>query len=102
MKPFSKQSESRWYGIDRRDFMQYIAAVSAIPAVAASAEEAPGKSHRFSDYPFTLGVASGDPEPDGVVLWTRLSPSPLTGGGMPTTPRASSRLAGGTLASTSS
>jgi alkaline phosphatase D len=86
MKPFSKQSESRWYGIDRRDFMQYIAAVSAIPAVAASAEEAPGKSHRFSDYPFTLGVASGDPEPDGVVLWTRLSPSPLTGGGMPTTP----------------
>ncbi len=24
--------------------------------------------------PFTLGVASGDPLPDGVVLWTRLSP----------------------------
>ncbi len=27
--------------------------------------------------PFTLGVASGDPEPDGVVLWTRLAPEPL-------------------------
>ncbi|RCK69602.1 alkaline phosphatase [Desertihabitans brevis] len=26
---------------------------------------------------FTLGVASGDPLPDGVVLWTRLAPSPL-------------------------
>jgi alkaline phosphatase D len=33
--------------------------------------------------PFTLGVASGDPLPDGVVLWTRLAPAPLQGGGMP-------------------
>lgn len=37
----------------------------------------------FSRYPFTLGVASGDPWPDGVVLWTRLAPDPLDGGGMP-------------------
>ena len=33
--------------------------------------------------PFTLGVASGDPTPDGIVLWTRLAPDPLVGGGMP-------------------
>jgi alkaline phosphatase D len=33
--------------------------------------------------PFTLGVASGDPRPDGVVLWTRLAPDPVKGGGMP-------------------
>ena len=32
--------------------------------------------------PFTLGVASGDPLPDGFVLWTRLAPDPLNGGGM--------------------
>jgi alkaline phosphatase D len=38
---------------------------------------------KFAANPFTLGVASGDPEPDGVVLWTRLAPEPLTGGGMP-------------------
>lgn len=38
---------------------------------------------RFADYPFKLGVASGDPLPDGVVLWTRLAPDPLYGGGMP-------------------
>ena len=38
---------------------------------------------RLSGYPFTLGVASGDPRPDGVVLWTRLAPEPLAGGGMP-------------------
>src|SRR6478672_4324352 len=37
----------------------------------------------FNSYPFTVGVASGDPLPDGVVLWTRLAPSPLEGGGMP-------------------
>ena len=42
--------------------------------------------------PFTLGVASGDPDHDGFVLWTRLAPQPLAEdglGGMP------SRRAGG-------
>ncbi len=33
--------------------------------------------------PFTLGVASGDPTHDSVVLWTRLAPA---SGGMPNTP----------------
>ncbi|WP_248582453.1 alkaline phosphatase D family protein [Nocardioides sp. InS609-2] len=36
--------------------------------------------------PFTLGVASGDPLPDGFVIWTRLAPEPLAEdglGGMP-------------------
>jgi alkaline phosphatase D len=28
-------------------------------------------------YPFTLGVASGEPTHDGFVLWTRLAPTPL-------------------------
>ena len=37
----------------------------------------------FATNPFSLGVASGDPLPDGVVLWTRLAPDPLNGGGMP-------------------
>ncbi|SFB52928.1 alkaline phosphatase D [Amycolatopsis marina] len=39
--------------------------------------------------PFSLGVASGDPLPDGVVLWTRLAPNPLAEdgrGGMPDRP----------------
>src|ERR1044072_2779306 len=31
----------------------------------------------FPDNPFTLGVASGDPSPTGIVLWTRLAPGPL-------------------------
>ncbi|MBD2777539.1 alkaline phosphatase D family protein [Iningainema tapete] len=37
----------------------------------------------FSAYPFSLGIASGDPLQDAVVLWTRLAPDPLNGGGMP-------------------
>ncbi len=37
----------------------------------------------LADYPFRLGVASGDPSSDGFVLWTRLAPIPLEGGGMP-------------------
>lgn len=38
-------------------------------------------------YPFTLGIASGDPLPDGFVLWTRLAPKPLQGdGGMANRP----------------
>ncbi len=37
----------------------------------------------FPDGPFTLGIASGDPLADGVVLWTRLAPEPhLHHGGM--------------------
>src|SRR4029434_10759743 len=40
----------------------------------------------FDAYPFTLGVPSGDPLPDGVVLGTRLAPKPLEGGGMPMAP----------------
>jgi alkaline phosphatase D len=38
----------------------------------------------FAAYPFALGVASGDPAPDGFVLWTKIAPRPFErGGGMP-------------------
>lgn len=40
----------------------------------------------WSEQLFTLGVASGEPAPTGVVLWTRLAPDPLAGGGMPDRP----------------
>ena len=29
------------------------------------------------DYPFTLGIASGDPDSFSIVLWTRLAPRPF-------------------------
>ncbi len=41
-----------------------------------------GRAPSFNADPFTLGVASGDPSADGFVLWTRLAPDPLNGGGI--------------------
>ena len=47
-----------------------------------------GNAPAFASDPFTLGVASGSPREDSVVLWTRLAPRPLEGGGMPDSPVA--------------
>ena len=41
---------------------------------------------RLGSNPFALGVASGDPLHDRVVIWTRLAPEPTQGGGMPAEP----------------
>ncbi len=44
-----------------------------------------GAARRVAADPFGLGVASGEPRPDGMVLWTRLAAKPLDiGGGMGT------------------
>ena len=67
----------------RRRTVLRIAAALAASAVTPVASLRTWAQPRFSDYPFTLGVASGCPRPDGVVLWTRLAPEPLAGGGMP-------------------
>ncbi|PXY32245.1 alkaline phosphatase D family protein [Prauserella muralis] len=51
-----------------------------------AASAAPGAGRPVTGDPFTLGVASGEPDSQGVVLWTRLAPSPLAEdglGGMP-------------------
>src|SRR5438045_2273623 len=56
---------------------------AAIGATEARAVPRPGVPEPLPGNLFTLGVASGDPIPDGVVLWTRLAPTPLAGGGMP-------------------
>src|SRR3546814_19554095 len=38
----------------------------------------------FREFPFSLGVAAGDPASDGFVIWTRLAPEPMERhGGMP-------------------
>ncbi|ADL00613.1 Alkaline phosphatase D [Brevundimonas subvibrioides] len=43
----------------------------------------------FETNPFQLGVAAGDPLPDGFVIWTRLCPRPLEPDhGMPSQPMA--------------
>lgn len=74
-------------GIDRRHFFELsgLASVAAITGTATAPQAARARRTRFTSYPFTLGVSSGDPLPDGVVLWTRPAPEPLDGGGMPNT-----------------
>ncbi len=75
---------SRMGEIDRRTFVKLGgASAAALIFGYGPFTERVWAQPRFSDYPFKLGVASGDPLPDGVVLWTRLAPDPLSGGGMP-------------------
>jgi alkaline phosphatase D len=70
-------------GVSRRLFLAYGAALCAIPVLGSRATGRTLRRMRFESDPFTLGVASGDPARDGFVLWTRLAPKPLEGGGMP-------------------
>src|ERR1044072_5788761 len=70
---------------DRRRFLTGGAAV--LGAAASAQLWLPGTAcpaeAKLPDGVFSLGVASGDPLPDAVVIWTRLAPDPLNGGGMP-------------------
>lgn len=69
-------------GISRRLFLAYGSALAALPALPARATFAAARP-KFASDPFTLGVASGDPDARSVVLWTRLAPTPLDpSGGM--------------------
>ncbi|GAA2631621.1 alkaline phosphatase D family protein [Streptomyces axinellae] len=74
--------------LGRRRFLTVTSAAAAL----AFATNLPGSAHAagadarkaVSDDPFTLGVASGDPLPGSVVLWTRLAPKPYeSGSGLP-------------------
>ncbi|WHT15727.1 alkaline phosphatase D family protein [Crossiella sp. CA-258035] len=72
--------------LNRRTLLRGAAAAGALgtvwplsnaltPAQAYAAAADLGVS--YDPKPFTLGVASGDPMPTSVVLWTRLAPDPL-------------------------
>ena len=58
---------------DRREF---IAALGALGLLATAANARAQFHPQFSAYPFSLGVASGYPSPEGFVIWTRLAPAP--------------------------
>ncbi|MFE0253303.1 alkaline phosphatase D family protein [Streptomyces sp. NPDC059010] len=75
--------------IGRRRFLTLTGAAAALafavnlPA-AGAASAARLDPRKITDNPFTLGVASGDPLPGSVVLWTRLAPAPYQpDGGLP-------------------
>ena len=71
---FAKVYQNRKEGmLERREFFRIAAALGVSHALPARAAE---RKIRFDSYPFTLGVASGYPRPDGMVLWTRLLGKP--------------------------
>lgn len=67
----------------RRSFLQAGAALAAAPLLGNGVAQAAPREVAFAGNPFRLGVASGEPASDGFVIWTRLAPVPLEGGGMP-------------------
>ena len=90
--------------LDRRTFLKGAAAVTAGTALTG-----PAFSTALAVEPgavFQYGVASGDPLPDGVVLWTRVTPSPDatpgSGKGAPTPVQWSVRDASGAVVRTGS
>lgn len=62
---------------DRRRFLRQALALAATGLLPLPRAGAQATRTRFTGYPFTLGVASGYPRPDGMTLWTRLAPQPL-------------------------
>lgn len=89
------RGQDRGRPLSRRTFVLGSLAGGAMWTTAIAAEGTPIAAPAatpiadltLADDPFTLGVASGDPAPDGVVLWTRLAPRPFEpGGGLPPAP----------------
>ncbi|MEL4895977.1 alkaline phosphatase D family protein [Crocosphaera sp. Alani8] len=66
----------------RRDFLITTLLTSGLATIDPWESQA-ASIPEFSQSPFTLGVASGDPQSDRIIIWTRLAPKPLEGGGMP-------------------
>ena len=90
----SKRAQSKGSCISRRRALGLGLAALAHPLLAtpslAGGRLIPPQSSAAQRDPFPLGVASGDPLPDGFVLWTRLAPEPLS-----RDPQAPGGLSGG-------
>lgn len=85
MSDMTRRPDAASRAISRRGFLQAAGGAGAVAILPSSALSAAGSPDR---YPFQLGVASGEPWPDGFVIWTRLAPNPIEGGGMPNQPVA--------------
>lgn len=73
--------------LSRRGLLRGATAAAALAAITPPTSRRAVAQPIFAANPFALGVASGDPLPDGLVIWTRLAPQPLMGsateGGLP-------------------
>jgi alkaline phosphatase D len=78
----STQRRRHEFEFSRRNLLLSGASFAILPWLGRIADGAVVCQPAFAKDPFQLGVASGDPSSDGVVLWTRLATDPLNGGGM--------------------
>lgn len=62
---------------NRRQFILAGASLAVLPWLGRVSAAKVKQNPSFASDPFQLGVASGDPAPDGMVLWTRLALKPL-------------------------
>ena len=71
------------YSVNRRQLNRQALALALTPWLGACAQAqsvqsaASAGGPRWQSDPFSLGVASGQPQPDSVVLWTRLRMAPV-------------------------
>lgn len=73
--------------VNRRHVLRSLGASALLTAGGGLFTQRAWSQPALGGNPFTLGVASGDPAPDGFVIWTKLAPKPLEpGGGMPHKP----------------
>jgi alkaline phosphatase D len=78
--------------IPRREFLRKAGIATVVANIGSTETETAAAEYKdipaevyqtdlFESDPFSLGIASGDPLPNAVVLWTRLAPKPLTDDG---------------------
>jgi alkaline phosphatase D len=73
----SRSRQERGAGCSRRDTLRWASGVLLAAVGRSVSAQTPRSAPRFTENPFKLGVASGDPVADGFVLWTRLAPFPF-------------------------
>jgi alkaline phosphatase D len=70
--------------VHRRTLLRRLGTTALLTATGSLCTTGVWANPVFAASPFALGIASGDPLPDGCVLWTKLAPRPFErGGGMP-------------------
>ena len=77
----SFRSRLKDWKLDRRRFLYATGGLAGLVATSPLQALTEKVTPSFSTNPFTLGVASGDPLADSVMLWTRLAPEPLAADG---------------------
>ena len=87
LNSFAHVNVDEFTTVSRRTLLRGLSASALLTTTGSFFTRGLWAAPAFSANPFTLGVASGDPAPDGFVLWTKIGPKPLDpADGMPARP----------------